>query len=824
MDDYPRVKHNKMEEIADIDFNLSDSEEEETGAASFSRKYARDNSVAGPKAPSTQEPSLKTSHSGGVVENIKRMHIAKEIYSTEKSYVEILGICFETYQTTLRAECSSFDETADTVNAIFGNMSILYGFNKKLLAEIEKIVQNWDDSSELGNTFVKLSPFLKMYTDYSNKYSEAIALFNRLEKKNMKFKATVDECYAAAGHQCRLTDMLITPIQRIPRYALLLNDLLKNTPPDHPDYENLEKSLKGIQDVATLVNESVRRRENTVRLAEMQTEGYDLSHFIVSTRHLIKDGPVKVKITRGSQEVKEGQYWILFNDTFVRCKKENVKHTDLRDHAVHLSLLWLGTKGKKDETVLTLPGETLTFADDAWETELRNAINNYVALSDTTPKLRKYVDETVNKENFRVGEHQDQSGYYIGQWINGQRNGKGKWEYRGNKYKGEWKADKPHGKGRWTYHTGAVHLGYFEEGVPHGTGMLKTVDGSKCICKFSRGKRKGEGKILYANGDVFQGTWKDDRIHGEGRLTCKNAVLYVGEWQNNCFHGVGKLSLPSGVSYEGNFVRGRKQGRGCIRYPDETVYVGDIEDGMRHGVGKMFKSEEEWYEGEWAFDFPEGSGRKLSGGHLYEGNFVRGFKHGYGAQTYTNEVGRYEGGWEFDKRHGEGAFEDLEGNQYVGTWCHDKLHGNATVTYTHGGKFEGIFRDGMREKGRYIGGKGDGFSSYEGEWNRGLMHGKGSLVVGGTTYKGSFENGTLIGDCTVSNTQGWVIHAVFFNDFKDGKITMNFNNSKGDEPLTGVLMSNTLMHNTDLIFNVEPTIPLLGRRLDCELSPTITHF
>lgn len=84
-----------------------------------------------------------------------------------------------------------------------------------------------------------------MYTDYSNKYSEAMALFTRLEKKNLKFRQAVDECHAvsapstyllaanivqASGHPCRINDLLITPVQRIPRYSLLLNDLLRNTP------------------------------------------------------------------------------------------------------------------------------------------------------------------------------------------------------------------------------------------------------------------------------------------------------------------------------------------------------------------------------------------------------------------------------------------------------------------------------------------------------------------------------------------------------------------------------------------------------------------
>lgn len=54
------------------------------------------------------------------------------------------------------------------------------------------------------------------------------------------------------------------------------------------------------------------------------------------------------------------------------------------------------------------------------------------------------------------------------------------------------------------------------------------------------------------------------------------------------------------------------------------------------------------------------------------------------------------------------------------------------------------------------------------------MHGKGALTsLDGTVYKGTFENGTLAGDCIVSNpNKGFSVHANFLNDFKDGKIAV----------------------------------------------------
>ena len=47
--------------------------------------------------------------------------------------------------------------------------------------------------------------------------------------------------------------LIIQIVQRIPRYNLLLADLLKNTDEDHPDYRNLTKSIEEMRNVAQCI-------------------------------------------------------------------------------------------------------------------------------------------------------------------------------------------------------------------------------------------------------------------------------------------------------------------------------------------------------------------------------------------------------------------------------------------------------------------------------------------------------------------------------------------------------------------------------------------
>jgi hypothetical protein len=40
-----------------------------------------------------------------------------------------------------------------------------------------------------------------------------------------------------------LDDYMVKPVQRLPKYVLLLKELIKNTHPTHPDYQNVRKAL-----------------------------------------------------------------------------------------------------------------------------------------------------------------------------------------------------------------------------------------------------------------------------------------------------------------------------------------------------------------------------------------------------------------------------------------------------------------------------------------------------------------------------------------------------------------------------------------------------
>ncbi|OQR76473.1 intersectin-2-like [Tropilaelaps mercedesae] len=74
-----------------------------------------------------------------------------------------------------------------------------------------------------------------------------------------------------------LTSYLLKPMQRITKYPLLVDKILKNTSNDHPDHAQLTEASRRMAQLCSQINEAVQMVENTERLEWCQ------SHLLPST-------------------------------------------------------------------------------------------------------------------------------------------------------------------------------------------------------------------------------------------------------------------------------------------------------------------------------------------------------------------------------------------------------------------------------------------------------------------------------------------------------------------------------------------------------------
>lgn len=100
-------------------------------------------------------------------------------------------------------------------------------------------------------------------------------------------------------HRNDIAALLIMPIQRIPRYVLLLSvwdqclcvfvllltifqDLVKHTEPDHSDYKNLQQAVSHITSIAEFVNHKKQEADNLGRLLIIQQHIHGLTEVCFS--------------------------------------------------------------------------------------------------------------------------------------------------------------------------------------------------------------------------------------------------------------------------------------------------------------------------------------------------------------------------------------------------------------------------------------------------------------------------------------------------------------------------------------------------------------
>jgi hypothetical protein len=159
----------------------------------------------------------------------KRVFIAREVVESEKSYVRNLGLCIDHFYKPM-SELSYISDIQ--LRQIFSEISVIRGFNAHLCGQLEQRHQKWQACGQrMGDIFLSFVAYFRSYTAYVNNYNDAMSLFYQLQAKNKAFQAFLMEKKMDSNlNGQELPAFLIMPIQRLPRYVMLLEDLLRNTP------------------------------------------------------------------------------------------------------------------------------------------------------------------------------------------------------------------------------------------------------------------------------------------------------------------------------------------------------------------------------------------------------------------------------------------------------------------------------------------------------------------------------------------------------------------------------------------------------------------
>ncbi|KAN0022069.1 hypothetical protein ACTFIU_004233 [Dictyostelium citrinum] len=285
-----------------------------------------------------------------------RRRIAQELLSTEKSYVYNLKLIIDIFIRPL-INFNSIEQrvlSVSEISGVFGNWERLYKINSDLLILIQSKLDSWSIDQTIGDLFIENTDSLFEYTPYVTNYDHSRKLLDKLTASNTNFRNFLDAAQRdKRSKYLDISSFLIQPIQRLPRYELLLRDLLKSTSTQHKDHKYLSKGIVKIKEITMYVNDQQKERENLSQVIQIQKELImdNIKLSFSSATRLIREGEIKVS------KKKSWNYMYLFNSQLVIIQKKDDKK--LVKEVIQLEQLGIRDDNNSNNTITNDSGTDL---------------------------------------------------------------------------------------------------------------------------------------------------------------------------------------------------------------------------------------------------------------------------------------------------------------------------------------------------------------------------------------------------------------------------------------------------------------------------------
>lgn len=187
---------------------------------------------------------------------------------------------------------------------------------------------------KMGQVFLEFrEPFL-IYGEYCSCLLNAIDYLADVCKKNQIIDQLVQKCEREYNvGKLQLRDILSVPMQRILKYHLLLDKLVKETSPLHEDYRSLERAKDAMIDVSQYINEVKRDSDHLVIIQKVKDSIFDLNlpqngNDLLQYGRLLLDGDLHIK-AHEDQKTKL-RYAFVFDKILILVKPLHIKTGDMQ--------------------------------------------------------------------------------------------------------------------------------------------------------------------------------------------------------------------------------------------------------------------------------------------------------------------------------------------------------------------------------------------------------------------------------------------------------------------------------------------------------------
>ncbi|RWS11802.1 rho guanine nucleotide exchange factor 10-like protein [Dinothrombium tinctorium] len=229
-------------------------------------------------------------------EQLKRRYIVGSIVDSENSYINSLHRLINEFKKPLE-EASPPILSQNKINIIFYRLEQILQCHTIFGIALSQCVREWDEKERIGDVFISSfskSMVLDIYSDFINNFTIAMETARKASKSKSSFSQFLHDKSISSPDRLSFFGLMVKPVQRFPQFILLLDDLLKHTPPDHPDRMSLQLALTQLEALADRLNERKRDSERHFAVKQLLKDYLSNSTTSSSSRYLLRMDDVYV--------------------------------------------------------------------------------------------------------------------------------------------------------------------------------------------------------------------------------------------------------------------------------------------------------------------------------------------------------------------------------------------------------------------------------------------------------------------------------------------------------------------------------------------------
>uniref|UniRef100_A0A8C5GKZ8 Rho guanine nucleotide exchange factor 11-like n=1 Tax=Gouania willdenowi TaxID=441366 RepID=A0A8C5GKZ8_GOUWI len=236
---------------------------------------------------------------------VERQAVIYELFTTEASHLRTLRVLDQVFLQKMKSVLN-----ADELACIFPNLHQIYDLHAALCEAMKKkretpVVQDIGDVMVATFEGASGEEFQEHASQLCVQQSQARELIKNKRRKDPRFANIIQECEASPlCRRLQLKDLLVLEMQRLTKYPLLLDNIIKHTEAGSSDLAALQRAQACCRGILQAVNEDVRATEHRQRLGQYQRRldaAPQFKSLDLTTKRMIHEGSLTWKISKDKQ-------------------------------------------------------------------------------------------------------------------------------------------------------------------------------------------------------------------------------------------------------------------------------------------------------------------------------------------------------------------------------------------------------------------------------------------------------------------------------------------------------------------------------------------